>query len=157
MTSSTPLPNLPDVGARIRHVRERMGLSRAELGEALAAAGVSRASAMTIRRTERGARSPTVEEVVAVARLAGVSSVWLVSGSSSPRASASAAEEERIMAQLRAELVRSEGDATSAIERVEAHLRDERVTGALGEGGWSFWRGLRRGAALSVREHDSTA
>lgn len=148
---------LTSVGERLEYLRKRLGLSREGLQAALRGRGAPHSSVMTIRRNESGARSPTVDEVVALAALADVRAGWVVEGGpldGPVGAPSSGSEDQQIIGHVRAELMRDEetsgrSDPALAIERVGARLARLHSKGEVSDAGWGYWLALREGALLT--------
>jgi transcriptional regulator with XRE-family HTH domain len=68
------------VGRQVRTARKWLRLSQGELAQRLTQRG-RRTHQATIARLERGERSATVDDVLAIAAALGVSPLWLLSGS----------------------------------------------------------------------------
>lgn len=157
------LPTLHSVSERLRYLRARLEVTRAELAERLHALGAPNASVMTIRRNEGGERSPSLDELRALARLAGVPLAW-VTGDENALVRTPGQDPEScpgvppagllIIGQLEAELSRREegldvGGPQEAFAFVEDTVLRMRANRTLSDDGWYYWLALRRGAVLS--------
>ena len=147
-------PQPTTIGERLTCARERAGLTRSQLEAELKARGVTNASVMTIRRNEAGTRSPTVEELVALSAIAGVTTSWLIEGADPTPETFTLDERSLVLGHLQAELARQSetdrpDDRRAAFERVERRVERLRAAGELGDGAWAYWCALREGAVLA--------
>ena len=71
---------MSSVGKRLRQRRESHGWSQSELARRMVDAGWSNYRQMTVSRTEDEARTPRLDEAVALAKVLQVPFTWLVDG-----------------------------------------------------------------------------
>jgi len=61
-----------EIGQRLQKERENFGWSQSELARLMNESGWSKYTQMTVSRTERGEREPRIRELVALARMFGI-------------------------------------------------------------------------------------